>query len=291
MCIGFFAQAQEIVCKVTMNTSGLDVNVGGDKQVFSQIEQAITNFMNNQRWTTDTYTDKEKIKCNLNINLLKVKNQYSYSGNAQFQVVRPVYGSTYETVLLQYIDRNFEFSYAPEERTMLFNEQTYLNNLTSMLSYYSLIALALDYDSFSKLGGNPYIERAYNVANLAGNAIKGPWLQSSDLRSRFHFVENLRNQIVSPFREGYYTYHRTILDDFTNNSSEKRKMVLEFLNTIKIVSTAKPQALLIRNFFDSKYAELINIFSTSEKAEKQEAFKLLSQLDPTKIESYRQILK
>ncbi len=291
MLFGFYSQAQEIVCKVSLNTSSLDVNVSGDKQVFSQIEQAITNFMNNQRWTSDQYEDKEKLKCNLNINLLKVKNQYSYSGNAQFQVLRPVYGSTYETVLMQFVDRNFEFSYAPEERTMLFNEQTYLNNLTSTLAYYSLIALSLDYDSFSKLGGNPYIERAYNVANVAGNAIKGPWLQSSDLRSRFHFVENLRNQIVSPFREGYYTYHRLVLDDFTNNTPEKRKMVLEYLKTIKIISTSKPQAILIRNFFDSKSAELVNIFSASEKPEKQEAFKLLSQIDPTKIEIYRQILK
>jgi Domain of unknown function (DUF4835) len=284
-------KAQEINCKVTINTSGLDVNVSGDKQIFIQIEEAIKNFMNTQRWTTDIFTEKEKLKCNLNINLLKVKNQYSYSGNAQFQVIRPIYGSTYETVLLQFIDRNFEFSFAPEERTMLFNEQTYINNLTSTLAYYSLIALSLDYDSFSKLGGNTYIERAFNVANVAGNAIKGPWLSDSDPRSRFHLVENLRNQIVSPYREGFYTYHRLILDDFANNTPEKRKQVIAFLNTIKTVSSAKPQALLIRNFFDSKANELVNIFSASEKPEKQEVYKLLTQLDPTKSETYRLILK
>jgi Domain of unknown function (DUF4835) len=288
-CIHLYAQ--EIDCKVSINTSGLSVNVSGDKQVFVQIEQAIKNFMNTQRWTTDIFSEKEKIKCNLSITLLKVKNQYSYSGNAQFQVTRPIYGTTYETVIMQYIDRNFEFSFAPEERTMLFNEQTYLNNLTSTLAYYSLIAISLDYDSYSKFGGNPYIERAYNVANVAGNAIKGPWMPDSDPRSRFHFVENLRNQIVNPYREGFYNYHRLILDDFSNNTPEKRKLVLEFLNTIKTVSTAKPQALLIRNFFDSKSAELVNIFSASEKPEKQEVYKLLTQLDPTKAETYRQILK
>jgi Domain of unknown function (DUF4835) len=288
-----YVQAQEIDCKVTINSSQLEMTnlASGDKQIFPQIEQAIKNFMNTQRWTTDIFSEKEKIKCNLSITLLKVKNQYSYSGNAQFQVTRPIYGTTYETVLLQYIDRNFEFSFAPEERTMLFNEQTYINNLTSTLAYYSLIAVSLDYDSFSKFGGNPYIERAFNVANVAGNAIKGPWLSDSDPRSRFHFVENLRNQIVNPYREGFYTYHRLVLDDFANNTPEKRKLVLEFLNTIKTISTAKPQALLIRNFFDSKAVELVNIFSASEKPEKQEVYKLLTQLDPTKSETYRQILK
>jgi Domain of unknown function (DUF4835) len=282
---------QEIQCKVTVNASQIDINVGGDKQIFPQMEQAIQNFMNTQRWTSDIFSEKEKVKCNLNINLLKVKNQYSYSGNAQFQVIRPIYGSTLETVLLQYIDRNFEFSFAPEERTMLFNEQTYVNNLTSTLAYYSLIALSLDYDSFSKFGGNPYIERAFNVANVAGNAVKGPWTSDADPRSRFFLVENLRNQIVNPFREGYYTYHRLVLDDFLNNTPEKRKTIIAYLNSIKSIATAKPNALLIRNFFDSKANELVNIFSASEKAEKQEVFKLLTQLDPTKSETYRQILK
>jgi hypothetical protein len=281
---------QELNCKVTVNASQLGVNTAGDKEVFIQMEQSIQNFMNTQRWTNDIYAEKEKIKCSLNINLLKAK-QYSYSGNAQFQVTRPVFGSTYETVLFQYIDRSFDFSFTPEDRTMLFNEQAFTNNLTSTLAYYSLIALTLDYDSFSKFGGNPFIERAFNIASLAGNTVKGVWTQETDPRNRYYIIENLRNQQLNPYREGFYTYHRMILDDFANNPAQQRKNVLAYLNTLKTISTLKPNAVMIRNFFDSKAPELIQIFSESEKPEKQEAFKILTQIDPTKAETYRQILK
>lgn len=284
-------QAQELSCKVAINTSALNINTSGDKQIFTDLELAIKSFMNNQRWTSDNFGEKEKVKCSLNINLLASKGQYSYSGNAVFTVFRPVYGTTYETILLKYIDRNFDFSFNPEDRNMIFNENNFSNNLTSMLAYYSLVALTLDYDSFSKMGGSPYLERAFGITNLAGNAIDGAWVAKSDVRSRFHLAGNLRNQQFNPFREGYYNYHRIVLDDLASNPVNARKEVLAYLQEIKLIAIQIPGSLIINTFFDGKGPELVNIFSEGTKAEKQQAFNLISQLDPSNTETYRKILK
>lgn len=293
LILGSVAIAQELNCAVTLNYNQIN-SKGGisfDKAQFAEIENTIKNFMNNQRWTTDAFAEKEKIKCNLVINLLESPGQNKFKGNAQFQVLRPVFGSTYETISLKYIDRNFDFSFAPEDRQMIFNEQSFTNNLTSILSFYSLIALAIDYDSFSKFGGNPFLERAYNITILAGNSIGSSWVQSADTRGRYWLIENLRSQQFNNFREGFYKYHRLILDDFGRVSASGRKQILEYLETIKTVSTMKQGSVLINSFFDAKSEELINIFSEATKQEKEEAFALLLNLDPDKTENYRKILK
>jgi hypothetical protein len=300
LCIVIFAlmihvgnvKAQELNCQVIVNSSALKSTTAGDAQVFTDLQLAVQNFLNNQRWTNDNYTEKEKIKCKLVINLLNAKGQYAYSGNALFQVQRPIYGTNEETTLLQFTDLDFVFSFMPEERNMIFNEQSFSSNLSSMLAFYSLTALTLDYDSFSKLGGNPFIERLFNVVNLAsGGKSQSPWGRESELRSRYWLMENLRNQQYTVFREGYYNYHRFILDDFTRNPEQHRRNLIEYLNTIKVLNNQRPNAIILRNFFDAKYIELINIFSGSSKEEKKEAFNLLSKLDPIKSDKYRKILK
>lgn len=284
--------AQEINWTVTLNSGQLSISTAGDRQIFVEMETAIRSFLNTQRWTTDIFSEKEKIKCNLNINLLKSNGQYSFSGNAQLQVIRPVYGTTYESVIFQYIDRNIDISFAPEDRTMLFNEQSYSNNLTALLAYYSLVALAVDYDSFSKFGGGPYLERAYNLAVLAGNAIGGAWtMGNKETRNRNWIVENLRDQQFNAFREGFYEYHRLALDDFSANPVKARKIITDYLQTVKSTAALRPNALMVNAFFDAKFEELIKIFSESPKAEKQEMFSLISNLDPNRTELYRKILK
>lgn len=294
LCIfgAFQLSAQELACKVVVNASQLKATTSGDKQIFTEIEQAISGFMNNQRWTTDAFSQKEKIKCSLLINLVNSSGQYRYSGNAQFQVVRPVFGTTYETVIFKFIDQNFSISYAPEDRQMIFNEQNFANSLTSTLAFYSLTALTLDYDSFSKMGGSNYLDRLFNIVTLAGTAQRnGPWSSDSDVRSRYWVMENLRNQQFNAFRDGFYEYHRIALDDFANNPANSRKIALEFLKTMKIISNLKLNSVIINSFFDAKSEELVNIFSEGSKSEKQEAFNIMSSLDPDKTEAYRKLMK
>jgi hypothetical protein len=285
------AHSQELNCKVTVNANAITSQQISDRQIFADLQTAISDFMNTRRWTNDIFAQEERIKCNLLITLLKSPQQNVFNGNAQFQVVRPVYGTNYETMEFSYVDRNFSISFAPEERQMIFNEQTYRSNLTSILATYALVALAIDYDTFSKLGGNPYVQRAYNVVNLAGNANIPGWKQEEDQRNRFWLVENLQNQLVAPFREGMYYYHRTVLDNFSNDPVDSRKQTLALLSTIRSIQNQKPVSVLINSFIDAKGQEIINMFSEAPKEEKDKVFQLLSAIDPAKTEMYRKLSK
>lgn len=286
--------AQELKCNVSVVANNINSQQSSDKQVFTEMEGLIRDFMNSKRWTNDIYSDEEKIKCNLTITFLRSPQQNVFQGNANFQVLRPVYGTNYETVLLNYVDRNFNVSFNPEERQMVFNEQNFTNNLTAMLGFYSLMALALDYDSFAKLGGNTFLQRAYNLANLASQASVGGWEQTQsdqNLRNKYWLVENLQNQQLLPFREGFYNYHRLVLDNFANDAANGRKQILEFLTNLKTIQTQKSQSVLLSSFFDAKGQEIYNIFSEGTKEEKQKVFDLMKSLDPGKTEIYRKLVK
>ena len=289
-----FGQAlgQELQCKVRLNYSQLNLNTSGDREVFSELESAISDFMNNQKWTNDIYRSGEKIRCNLNINLIRSSGQYSYSGTAQLQVIRPVYGSTYESITFNFLDRSFDFSFAPESRQMLFNEQAFTSNLTSMLAFYSLTALAIDYDSFSRMGGNPFVDRLYNIVSLAGTAVGGPWKsEKTDIRERYWVMENLRNQQFSSFREGFYNYHRLGLDNLTTRPAESRKIISDYLEAVRALNTLQPGAPLIGLFFDAKSEEIVNVFSDATKKEKEAVYKICSGISPDKTEILRRLLQ
>ncbi|WP_229236299.1 DUF4835 family protein [Emticicia sp. TH156] len=290
-CAFLSSYAQEINCNVTIVSDQINAQQASEKQVFTDMKLAISEFMNNKRWTNDLFAQNERIKCNLIITFTKSPQQNVFQGNALFQVIRPVFNTTYETLLLTYVDRNFNISFSPEDRQMIFNEQNFSNNLTSILGFYSLIALTLDYDSFSKNGGDRFLTRAYNVANLAASAGQAGWEQTGDVRNRYWLVENLQNQQLLPFREGVYNYHRLALDNLTTDPAGSRRLILDFISTIKNLQQSRTNSVLMNSFLDAKSEEMINVFSEATKEEKQKAFQVLSSIDPSKTEQYRKLTK
>jgi hypothetical protein len=281
--------AQELNCLVTINFDQLVAQQKTDEQTMSQLNVYVTDFLNSTRWTNDQFTVQERIKCKLNINLTRSAAQGSYEANAQFVVTRPVYQSSYESILISFVDRAFNFNFLPNN-PMFFNENTYTDELPFLLAFYANIALALDYDSFGKLGGNPFIQRAFNMANIAQNASPFRAWRQGDIRNRFALIENLNNQQFLQLREASYQYHRQGLDLITQRPDQTRKNALEMLNTIKQVSQQIQASIFVNSLMDGKAEELYNILSEAGPEERRQAFSLLTSVDPGKTELYRRLI-
>lgn len=284
------ATAQEINCTVNLNTDQLFAQQKTDFGYFNQLKNVITEFMNARRWTNDQFAPAERINCTLNINLLKSLSQGVFDGTAQLIVSRPVYGSTYETPTLSYVDSKFNFAWLPTS-PVYFRDNAYTDELTSLLAFYANIVLATDYDSFSKQGGTPYVQRAYQIMNLAQPNGGAGWSAGGDIRHRYWLVENLQSQQLLSFRDGFYAYHRQSLDNFAANPIQARKQVLGLLTTIRQITQQRPGAVLLNAFFDAKSDELLNIMFEGTPDERKKAFDLLSFLDPTKTEAYRKLVQ
>jgi Domain of unknown function (DUF4835) len=291
IAVSLGVQSQELNCVITLNTSQLYAQQTTNNEAMSQLKATITDFMNSKRWTADNFAPDEKITCKVSINLLRSPSQGNYEGNAQIIVTRPVYGSNYETVILNFIDRNFNFAYLPGN-PMYFNENSYSDELTQTLAFYAYIILATDYDSFSKQGGEAFVQKAFQLANIAKNYGGPGWgSSSSETRTRYWLVENMMNAQLLPFREALYNYHRLGLDTFTINPVTARKQISEVLNTIKKVNEVKPSAILINSFFDAKGEEIYKILKEAPRDERQRAYQTLALIDPAKTEIYRKLLQ
>lgn len=289
---GLAALAQELNCTISLRTDQIKVNQQSNnaQQIYSELQRAMADFVNGRRWTNDQFRQEEKIRLDISINLQRATADGDYDGQAMIQINRPVFGTNYETVLLKFVDRSFSFKYQPNN-PLNFNESTFTNNLTSLLAYYSYLALALDYDSFGRRGGDVWIQRAYNVANLASNGGSPGWDSRGDQRARYWLIDDLQNQQMVPFREGLYVYHRLALDTMLDQPDQSRKQILAVLNDLKGVNQQRPATLLLNSFFDAKSEELYQIFSKGMPADKSQAYQLLSQLDPTKADLYRRLVR
>jgi hypothetical protein len=287
LVIAFGARAQELNCNVVINDQQIQAT---DRTIFKEMKTSITTFMNTRRWTPDAFTAEERIKCNMIITLTQSPSIGRYSATVQIQSARPIYGTGYETVLFNYIDKDWDFEYAIAQ-PMDFNENVFTSNLTSLLSFYAYMIIGYDYDSFSKLGGKPFFTMAQTIANNAQQTGGRGWTAFENNQNRYNLLENIMNPLMLPFREGIYTYHRQGLDVFAKEPEKLRESTLELLTKIKAIRAQRPMSVLINSFFDTKANEMISIYAQAEPQQKQNAVNLLSQLDPTKTDQYQKIMK
>ena len=281
-------EAQELDFTVNINADQVQM---ADRSIFSEMEAAIRQFLNDRPWTNDRFRNNEKIKGNLILTIQSQSGIGQFTANAQIQVVRPVYNSTYETLLFNFVDRDWEFQYTLSQR-MDFNENNFQTNLTALLAYYAYIALGLDYDSFSPLGGTEHYQKALNVVNSAQQSGVSGWGQFQKRRNRYWLAENLAiNNQYQPVREGLYTYHRQGLDMIQQDPKKARDNILKVLKGIQEVNRVLPNAILIISFMDAKNEELLSIFSQGPMNVRREAYNELLKLDPTRGAGYEKIIR
>lgn len=279
--------AQELRCTVTINSAQVQTS---DRGIFKEMKTSIEQFMNTRKWTNDTYKQHEKINCNILITIIKMPAIGSFEASVQVQSARPVFNTNYPTLLFNFADRDWEFEYI-ESMQLEYNDNSYMNNLTSMLALYAYVILGLDYDSFSDLGGTAYFQRALNVVQNAQQAARPGWQSLGSNRSRYWLVENLNNPQLVDLRKALYTYHRLALDSFDKDPEKARTIILKGLKDIKKLRDINPNAILIISFFDAKGKELANIFSDGNIQVRREAYDIITAIDPSNRTTYEKIIQ
>jgi len=287
LLLGIAAPAicQELNFKVTVNADQIQTT---DRNVFKDMERSFANFLNSRKWTQDSYKNYERINCAIFLNISKMPSIGNFIASAQITAARPVYGSNYETVLLNFADREWEFEYI-ESLPLEYNDNAYMTNLTSMLAFYAYMVLGFDYDSFGEMGGNPYFQKALQVVNNAQSSNRPGWEALGSNRSRYALLENVNNPQMVELRKNSYRYHRLALDTYAKNPDDARAVILEVLRNIKKAWTINPSSVFIVTFFDAKATELVNVFSEGNLTVRREAYDILTSVDP-KRNIYQKII-
>jgi hypothetical protein len=281
------AFSQELNSKVQV----LAPNVSNiNRKNLDVLQILIRDFLNNNKWTNDTYLPQERIECNFIITVTGWDGNSTYSAEAQIQSSRPVYGSSYYSTLLNINDKDFDFNYT-QGQTLDFSEQNFISNLSSLLGYYAYTIIGLDKDSFNKLGGSLLYNKAQNTLNVAQTAGNKGWKAFDGLRNRYWLNENLLNNTFKELRLFIYNYHLNGLDLLQENSADAIKKIISFLPQLQQMDKQKLGSIFPNVYFASKADEIVNVLSMGNIQDKIKAYNFLSDIDPANISKYEGLKK
>jgi len=288
MLISTLAIGQELNCQVIVDDQRAQTS---DRQVFRDMEQAFTRFLNDRKWTSDEYAPEERINCNMSIIIESMPAIGSFNATVQIQSSRPIYSTDYSSIVLNFADKDWQFQYV-ESTPLDFGDNIFTSNLTSMLAFYAYVIIGLDNDTFSEFGGEEQFKKALDIVNLAQQSNATGWQAFQSNRNRYWLSENLVNQDLRLIRKGLYTYHRLALDKFEQSQSqdEARDLILGVLKDIQRADRNIPNSILKISFFDAKKNELAKIFERGNPASKREAYNLLMELNPSSSEIYQSVV-
>ena len=279
------AIGQELRCNISV--SGQRIR-STNTTLFETMQSDLYEFMNNRKWTDNIFGIDERIECNIFIRLDEQLAADEFKGTIQVQLRRPIFGSTYESTLLNIADNDFHCRYV-EFQPLEFNETSNRDNLTNILAFYAYIILGFDYDSFSPEGGTPYFEKAQAIVNNSQNAREKGWKAFESERNRYWLIENILNKSYAGFRDCIYRYHRQGLDMMSDKTEEGRANIAESLRSIQQVFRKRPSIYILQIFFDAKSDELVNIFSNSYPDERNRVLTILNEVDPSNGSKYEKI--
>lgn len=261
-----------------------------NKRAFDVLETAIKDFLNGRKWSSDPILPQERMDCNFVLNITDWDGSSNYKAEAQIQLSRPVYNSSFNTTLLNIVDKDFSFNYT-EGQIIDYNDQRFENNLGALLAFYAYVMLGLDNDSFSPLGGTPFFLKAKTVVTNAQTAAYSGWKAFDSNRNRYWLAENLNDRDYLVLRNFSYAYHRNGLDKMQENVSKSRKVISNLLRSLTQIDQQKLGAMFPQIFFTAKADEFISVFMKADAQEKLAAYNILSNVDPANGSKYQLLQK
>lgn len=272
----FGVKAQELNCQVEINSDQVS---GTNKSVFETLQTAVNEYLNTNVFTNTQIAVNEKIDCRLFFTIKEV-NDDTFTGDLQVQSTRPVYNASLTTTLINFKDTKIEFTYQ-ENEPLTFSVNTMESQLTAILNFYAYLILAVDFDSFSRHGGEPYWTRLKEIVQMAQSSGESGWRAFEDTKNRSAVLSAFTDPATSSLRDLIYEYHRTGLDEMATSPDKGRANITASLPNLTKVFEVAPMSVGLSMFKDAKLDELVNIYSQAPAEERAKVYDILQQLYPT----------
>lgn len=279
-----FAHSQELNCKVTIDYSKVSAT---NVQVFKTLETSLNDFVNKTSWTEKKYSSNEKINCSMFI-LINEYDSSNFNATIQVQSSRTVFDSTYESPVLNVNDKDMSFRYV-EFENLIYNPTSFESNLVSIIAFYSNLIIGLDAESLAVNGGDEYFSAAQNISALAAQGGYKGWSQADGNQNRYFLISDLISSSFKPYKDAVNQYHFKGLDVMSNNLKGGKEEVKNAIITLSKIYSVRPNAFLLRVFFDAKADEIVSIFSGGPTIPVSDLVDVLNRISPTNSSKWAKI--
>ena len=282
------AAAQELNARVTVNHNQIQ---GTDASVFDELQQTLTQFINDRQWTNLQFQKNERIPCNFNITVTKYdKSSNMFTCKALIQATRTAYNSSYSTTIYNNTDNDFNFEYAQFDQ-LNFNEEMVDNQLTALIAYYAYLLIGINLDTFSPMGGEDVLQRCMNLTNNSQNLNFPGWKAFDNDRNRFAIINDYLDGAMKPFRQLQYDYYRLGLDEMASNVERGRTNITTAIEqNLKKCHEDRPMSMLPQIWTDYKRDELANIYKgKGTQKEKESVYEILVSINASQNNAWEKI--
>lgn len=280
--------AQELNARITINHSQIQ---GTDNAVFDELQQTLTQFVNDRQWTALQFQKNERIPCIFNITVTKYdKSTNMFTCKAVIQATRTAYNSSYNTTIYSNQDNDFNFEYAQFDQ-LNFNEEAVDNQLTALMAYYAFLMIGINLDTFAPMGGEDVLQRCMNLANNCQNLNFPGWKAFDNDRNRFAIINDYLDGAMKPFRQLQYDYYRNGLDEMATNADRGRTNISTAIEeNLKKCHEDRPMSLLPQIWTDYKRDELANIYKgKGTQKEKEQVYEILFGINASQNNAWQKI--
>ena len=280
--------AQELNARITINHSQIQ---GTDNAVFDELQQTLTQFVNDRQWTALQFQKNERIPCSFNITVTKYdKSTNMFTCKAVIQATRTAYNSSYNTTIYSNQDNDFNFEYAQFDQ-LNFNEEAVDNQLTALMAYYAFLMIGINLDTFAPMGGEDVLQRCMNLANNCQNLNFPGWKAFDNDRNRFAIIHDYLDGAMKPFRQLQYDYYRNGLDEMATNADRGRTNISTAIEeNLKKCHEDRPMSLLPQIWTDYKRDELANIYKgKGTQKEKEQVYEILFGINASQNNAWQKI--
>lgn len=258
-------KSQELNCLVTVNYNQVQ---GSNTQVFKTLENSLSEFVNQTKWTNKEVKPEERIDCAFTI-IISSRDANTFKATLQVQSTRPVFGSTYASPILNLKDNDFNFKYN-EFDPLIYNKNSFDSNLISTIVFYANIVLGADADTFKNKGGEVYLKEAQNVMLQAQQSGLASWQNVVGKQNRFLLIDNFLSPKLSTYRTTIYKYHRKGFDTLATDKKRAKQVVEDAVVSLESIYNKTVGNYLIRTFFDAKADEIVKLFSDGPETRNQD---------------------
>ena len=282
------AAAQELNARVTVNHNQIQ---GTDASVFDELQQTLTQFINDRQWTNLQFQKNERIPCNFNITVTKYdKSSNMFTCKALIQATRTAYNSSYSTTIYNNTDNDFNFEYAQFDQ-LNFNEEMVDNQLTALIAYYAYLLIGINLDTFSPMGGEDVLQRCMNLTNNSQNLNFPGWKAFDNDRNRFAIINDYLDGAMKTFRQLQYDYYRLGLDEMASNVERGRTNITTAIEqNLKKCHEDRPMSMLPQIWTDYKRDELANIYKgKGTQKEKESVYEILFSINASQNNAWEKI--
>ncbi|MCL2042385.1 MAG: DUF4835 family protein [Bacteroidales bacterium] len=276
------SNAQDVIASISVSSRSVE---GTDRAIYDEMQKSLNDMVNSRSWTPYELKQYERFRIRFMINVTERRSDTEFDAEMNIAMSRIVFSTNYESPILNFQDKRVHFYYNQFE-PMEFIENSYTNNLVSVVAYYIYYALGLQFDTFQPSGGQEFFSKASNIVQVAQSSRESGWNSQDGDRSRFWLTEYILSPTYRGLRTFMYQYHRQGLDAMADNVEGGRTFVMRAIEELKKVYEERPGMYVTQMILDTKRDEIVSIFRGASESEKRTVIDIMKQIDPANSNKY-----